>query len=280
MCIAFLAAQIVIAMGAPPPSASLSISELGNARQQPSRVREIKPADYYAAISERRIFGGAGNSRSPGAGKRASKSLDALPPTGLNLRLLGTAVGTEGMSTAIIENKTSKAVKVYREGEKVAPMTILDQIQVKRVVLNRDGNREVLMLAEGEKKSSAPVSPRSQPRSVSRSRRVPGASPGTTVVERREWEDKDIYEVLGDGKVSPVWKDGRVEGLQLSNVAQNEYAKRLGLEEGDVVVSVNGVRIRSVDEAIALAGRLQRAPTRRVQVLRDGKPKTLTFSVR
>ncbi len=239
---------------------------------------EIKPADYYAAISERRIFGGAGNNRSPGAGKRASKSLDALPPTGLSLRLLGTAVGTEGMSTAVIENKTSKAVKVYREGEKVAPMTILDQIQVKRVVLNRDGNREVLMLAEGEKKSSAPVSPRSQPRSVSR--RVQGASPGTTVVERREWEDKDIYEVLGDGKVSPVWKDGRVEGLQLSNVAQNEYAKRLGLEEGDVVVSVNGVRIRSVDEAIALANRLQRAPTLRVQILRDGKPITRTFSVR
>jgi general secretion pathway protein C len=91
--------------------------------------------------------------------------------------------------------------------------------------------------------------------------------------------DLDVDDLRGDSEVTPVWRDGRIEGLQLNNIEQNEYARELGLEEGDVVVSVNGIKIRSIDEAFTVANRLQRAPTVRVEVLREGKSRTLTYNV-
>jgi len=285
--IALLAAQIVVARTAPPPQPSgRSISE-GSKVELPTATETVKPRGHYAAMSERRLFGGAGagaGGTGAGAGNNAAQSPDELKQTALSLQLWGTAVGTEGMSTALIENTTNKSMKVYRQGDKVAQGAVLEQILTKKVILNTGGKRELLTLAEADAKppprgAGKPL-PRSRMNRASRGsapRRPPDSA---TVVKRKEWEDKDPSELLADAKVTPVYKGGRAEGLEVRNIAENEYAKRVGLEEGDVVVSVNGVKIRSLDEAYTLANKLQNAPTLRVEILRNGTPRTLTFRVR
>jgi type II secretion system protein C len=179
------------------------------------------------------------------------------------------------MGKALIEDQTSKSAKLYREGEKVAPMTAVEQILAKKVILNRDGAREVLLLAVTEATPGARISSSAQ--MVARLPSLPAGPPGTVTVDRSEWMNKGLEEIIGEGKVTAVWKDGQIEGLKVTNIARNEYAQTLGLRENDVVVSINGVPLRSTDEALALAEKLQKAPVVRVQVLRNGRPEVLTY---
>jgi general secretion pathway protein C len=282
VCIAFLAAQIVVARTAPPPPLAHTSILDGDAAQMQSAANDPKPRAYYAGMSERRIFGGAGARGAGAAVKDAAQSLDELKPTALSLRLIGTTVGTEGMSTAVIEDTTSKTSDVYRVGDKVARTTTVDQILDRKVVLITDGKRELLVLAEAGGQTQ-PSAPRPSPRTTREprmSRRPAGRNPAAaTVVDRKEWEGKDVTDLLGDAKITPVYRNGRPDGLEVTNIAQNEYAKKVGLQEGDVVMSVNGVKIRSLDEAYDLANRLQKASTLRVEILRDGRPMPLTFNL-
>jgi hypothetical protein len=81
------------------------------------------------------------------------------------------------------------------------------------------------------------------------------------------------------GAVTPVYKDGRVQGVQVKNVEQDEYARTLGLKEGDVLLTINGVKIRSLDELSAVMDKFQNARTMRIEVLRNGIPTTLTTRI-
>ncbi len=280
--VAILAWQAFIAFTAPPPDISISVST-----ERPDRTattHQARSADYYAAMGNSLIFGEAGVVGSPGAGSRNTDasppgSLDSLPATTLtSLKLLGTAVGMEEISTAVIGDGAS--VKVYKEGEKVAGSAVVEQILPNKVVLNRDGTREVLTSSLTQLSSVAPASPSTRtPAARTPAGRV-SSRPDYTIVDRAEWQDRDPYEMLGQGRITPAWRDGQVEGLQLQNIADNEYAQQLGLKEGDIVRSVNGVSIRSMEEAASLAVKLQQAPVIRVEVLRDGKPETLTYRLR
>lgn len=288
VCTVLLAVQIFNGLLAPPPAVKSSPKTPSYNSNPPDRAREIKPAEYYAAMAGRRIFGGAGASSSAKPAEPPPTSLDSLPPTSLTLTLLGTTIGMDdGMSRAIIANETTKLPKVYKEGDKIEKTaTTVERILVRKVVLNRDGKREVLTFSLAKKAPAAAPPPRpTLSRRSSPSNRPRSSRPGYTMVDRSEWQElesrnpADLLDESG-AKVTPTWKDGQIQGLQLENIAGNEYAKRLGLEEGDVVSSVNGVRIQSLDQAFGLATKLQKSPVIRVEVVRDGRPQTLTYRLK
>ena len=278
VCIALLAVRVFNAVAAPPPNVHSPIAEGAN---RPPATKEMKPAEYYRAMSETEIFGSAGAGRGKaGAGDRPiAGSLASLPATILKLQLSGTTVGTPGMSSTVIENQTSKSVKVYKVGDKVAPGTVIESILPKKVILNREGSREVLALggATSMTPSAAVTAPSG---AIDRLPRVSTGSSGEKILQRREWMDRDPYEMMGTAKVAPAWKDGQVQGLELTNIAGNEYAERLGVRDGDIIVAVNGVKIKSLQDGIDLANRLQRAPVVTVEILRDGEPEVLTYKFR
>jgi len=286
-CIVLLAVQIFNGLFAPPPAVKPPPKTDSYDSNPTDRAREIKPAEYYEAMAGRRIFGGVGASSSAKPAEPPPTSLDALPPTSLTLKLLGTAVGTEGMSKAVIANEATKSTDVYREGDKIKKTsTTVERILVRKVVLNRDGKREVLSFNLATKAPTGAPSPRPTLSRQSPSRnRSPSSRPSFTMVDRSEWQElgnRDPAELLDESgaKVTPTWKDGKIQGLQLENIADNEYAKRLGLKEGDIVSSVNGVRIQSLDQAFSLAQKLQRSPVIRVELVRDGRPQTLTYRLK
>jgi len=283
-CIALSAVKIFNGLFAPPPPVRTPLIAVTEAPNPTVGTPQVKPAAYYETLSIRRIFGDAGTSSSATPTKPPPASLESLPATSLTLKLIGTAVGTEGWSRAVIANETNKSIKVYEVGDKIVTGTTLEQILAKKVVLNRDGRREVLTSSVTQK-ASIGAPPRPSPSRLSPAGRPSATRPSYTMVERSEWkqfEGREPAELLeeSNARVTPAWRDGRVQGLQLENIAENEYAKRLGLEEGDVVTSVNGVQIRSLDEAFNLAAKLQKAPVIRVEVMRGGTPQTLTYRLR
>jgi hypothetical protein len=62
--------------------------------------------------------------------------------------------------------------------------------------------------------------------------------------------------LLAEGEPVPVYRDGGLAGIALHNLPPDGFYTRLGLREGDVVGSVNGVRFDEPEVAGALLGAL------------------------
>ena len=58
--------------------------------------------------------------------------------------------------------------------------------------------------------------------------------------------------LLGDAEPVPVYRDGELLGIELRDVAAGGFYERIGLAEGDLVQSINGVPL----DAEGLAGQL------------------------
>lgn len=69
------------------------------------------------------------------------------------------------------------------------------------------------------------------------------------------------------------------DGLRFDDVAKGSLLARTGLERGDVVTTVDGQPLRSLDDAANLYARLPTARGTTLQVLRSGKPVTLRVSI-
>lgn len=73
----------------------------------------------------------------------------------------------------------------------------------------------------------------------------------------------------------PKSKDGAV----VANVSPGSPAEKGGIETGDVIVKVNGVRLESGRQLPTLVAGLQPNKTVPIDVIRDGKPKTLRVTI-
>lgn len=107
-----------------------------------------------------------------------------------------------------------------------------------------------------------------------------GGSGGPRVLAREEVERviADPSELRG-ASVRLHEVDGEPVGLALSGVRAGGPLAEIGLRNGDVLVSVNGITVHDADGAIDALTRLRAASNLRVRILRGGAPRTLTYRV-
>lgn len=84
----------------------------------------------------------------------------------------------------------------------------------------------------------------------------------------------------GGARISPISKNGKLEGLRLSGVRPTTIAGSLGLQNGDILEAVNNERIESANTLIGLYARLEQLNTVELAGTRRGKPLTLTLRLR
>ncbi len=82
----------------------------------------------------------------------------------------------------------------------------------------------------------------------------PSASVKAHVVTRKEVEDAIANRLSGANAVLVKGADGKPLGLRLSGVSR---LAPFGVQEGDILVSANGLPLRTADEAIAALGALK-----------------------
>ena len=69
------------------------------------------------------------------------------------------------------------------------------------------------------------------------------------------------------------------QGVVVAQVGDNTPAARAGVRSGDIIVKVNGREIRSRAELRTAIGLLRVGETIRLEILRDGKPRTVTAEI-
>jgi general secretion pathway protein C len=254
-----------------PPSA-LQVENL----PPPSPPQPKPPLSAYAIIYTRDLFNSV--KATSGAGDTSLAATNIA-----NLKLLGTATGTRDQAFAIFEDQSSHMQYLYREGETITPGVQLLQVGWDRVTIDREGQRETLVLP---REASAPL-PQSAVTPVSTSsdgkEGVRQVAPDSFHIDRREVEHavshlSDLFTQVRAVPYAP--QNGVTQGFRLFAIKPDSLIDRIGLKNGDIVQRVNGVEITDPSTAFTLLQDMQGRSQIRVDVLRNHQPTTLSYEIR
>lgn len=229
------------------------------------------PLSYYGSIIERNLF----NTKT-GTDRKAEKlDIESLKPTDLKLKLVGTVTGDKKDAYAVIVGASGKIQNLYRTGDTIQNAT-LKMILREKVVLHINGKDEVLSI---EKARSSQRASRTDKRPGTKTSQYTAAQNITIKRSKIDAAVKDINNLMKQVRIRPHFTNGQPDGLRLTGIRPNSIFYSMGLKSGDVMKSVNGKDIVSVDDALKLYQNLQSSSNLELQVKRKGRLKTLNYSI-
>lgn len=248
---------------------------------------KIKSYEQYAAVKNSNLFGALASSNVSAKGAD-----EKLPETTLELELLGCVAAYDPqLSFAIIRDKKGRNENTYGIGDVIVGDAKVEEVRESEVVISRGGRREVLAMTFTEE---TPLKgPSFPPADAMRATLPPGPSASDTAIrvvnENLRYVNKaklleeagsNIGQLISQFKTSPNTVDGKPAGVRLDQLGSGGLVDQSGLQPGDIVKSVNGIRVNSTDDLLSQGDRLQNSPEIRVVVERDGRHRTLVYKVR
>ena len=224
------------------------------------------------------------------------------PETKLNLELQGVfASENEKASTAIVAEK-NKAGELFRIGDKLPGNAVLSAVYDDHILIRRGSRTEKLMFSDSNLRSTAgssnrpnqanakPMTSRLQqvreriarrnsnlrvPAGLSR---TPGSSLRNYVDKNRDKIQQDPQAVLADLGMSPV-SDGNTRGYKVSGTVSQTSLMQAGLQQGDIILSVNGKAVGDVMSDRAYIDQAMASKRVRVEVQRGSRKFFLTVPI-
>lgn len=86
-------------------------------------------------------------------------------------------------------------------------------------------------------------------------------------------------ELMRTARIIPHQENGRTVGVKLYGIRRNSLLGRLGIQNGDMLRTVNGYDMTSPDSALEAYARLRSASNLSVSIVRRGQPTTLEYNV-
>ncbi len=223
--------------------------------------------ERYETIVSRNLFQTEADSKP----ESRSVNLEALKQTDLNLRLWGTVAGSSQRAYAVIEDRSRKTQDLYRVGDSIQGAEIR-MIFWEKVVLNVNGRDEVLQMEE--RSGAGP----GRPAEGSRTR---PESPESVSMPRTRIDDAtgNINELMKQARIRPHFQDGKPAGLVITRIQENSIFSDMGLENGDVIVGVDGNPIQSVDDALQLYQGMKESSGVKLQIVRQGQEQAIEYRI-
>jgi len=244
--------------------------------ERPQEVTTTSPTPKtprdYSAILDNDVFGSPGQATESNVASAETPAAAALPSAEkLGLKLRGIVAGGPVTSRAIIEETTTKLAIPYKIGDRVGPATV-ESIEPEQVILLHGGRRAVLQIHVGTTRADQPRTEKLEaaaPKPVATGQQVPQTSVRLGYVE----------ELFRQATIKPYAKDGQIKGLRISGIEETPLTKLFGLRNNDVVQTVNGQDLNSKQKAFQVLKKARTQPSIDLQLLRDGKPKELSFDL-
>jgi general secretion pathway protein C len=247
------------------------------------------------AILQRNLFNAEGTANDSQSG---STDKSKIQKSDLSLTVIGTIYGGDPASgVAMIENTKSKAINSFMVGDEILPgeNAVLSHVLSGRIYILRDNSRyEYLDIPNPELQRSTR---RARAGSGKESDTQPDASKGSldTFSEpglerkgnkinmsadyRRKMLTSDFTKVLQDAKAEPNMIDGKLKGFRLTRIRDDSIYLKAGLQDGDIVIEINGIELISASQAISTLQSLRDANQIEVTYLRSEKKNTVTLNV-
>ncbi|MBN2298781.1 MAG: PDZ domain-containing protein [Deltaproteobacteria bacterium] len=231
-------------------------------KQTPERRKGPKGKTEYNVIIERDLLQVAKKSSDE---KQAPVEKDVVRPIAeMGLTLKGTIAGPKEVARAIIEEKREQ--KSYKIGDEIKGATVL-AIYRNKVIMDVNGQEQMLVVEEA--KTKAGVASRREPVRAPVRPEAPGPSGMTSIM-------KNLDQYIGSARVVPYFKGGEPYGFRVSNLKEDTMVYELGVRSGDIIRSVNGIPIRTPEDAFNVYQELQNQSAVEVELERAGESTTVS----
>jgi general secretion pathway protein C len=243
----------------------------------------------YESIVQRNIFGATEKVEAPPLEEKV-EPVEMLQETSLQLSLLGTIAGDTESARAIILDQRTKSQDIYMVGDSVQE-AVIRQILRGKVVLRHGDKDEILSMVEGEETSGSSVKAEQSGRPIRRARNVSRGvpqdeAPGEIEVETVAIEQETLQNSMSDlntlmtqVRVRPYFRQGRPEGLIVSQIQPDSIFEKMGFMNGDIIASVNGKQMSTPEEAFQLYNSLQSGAEVSIEITRRGQKRMLTYQI-
>jgi len=199
----------------------------------------------------------------------AAQNVNA-PETSLQLKLDGVfASSSQERSSAIISEQGQGIGKLYRVGQQVSGGAVLSAVYVDRVLLQRNGQEEVLRFIKSNLLGGDP------PPSVTTS------SPAATQADKaRNLLSNAIQRLDGDSSayLNEMGLIASNQGYEITENTPSHIRRNLGLKSGDRVVRLNGQPLGNVQLDKNLLQQIQQTGRARIEIQRGGQHLTIEQS--
>ena len=264
--------RILLASLAPPvdyasrPAAAPEVSETsgnGSLASKPHYQDIVRRNFFHAMISET-------EEKEEKTESLPQLSIETMEKTDLDLKLWGTVTGEKNGAFAVIEDKKTNNQALYKIGDAIQS-AIVRKILRHRVVLNNNGKDQILEM-DMEDIISSPVK-----------KTVPGpAENAENITLDRSLVNRsmdNINTLMKQVRIRPHFSGGKPDGMLLYGIKNDSLFKKMGLRNGDIIMGVDGRKIRSVDDALALYQNLKNASGVDMQIKRRGRIKEINYNV-
>jgi type II secretory pathway component PulC len=89
---------------------------------------------------------------------------------------------------------------------------------------------------------------------------------------------KEVRDLLAAGQAKPHFNSGKMEGFYINKVKEGSYLKKAGLEDGDIVQSVNNRKIENPNDFVWIQKSISN-PTDRVSLQVNRKGRQISLEV-
>ncbi len=232
----------------------------------------------YSAILEKNPFGRPMKLHPIAMMQEAEKPYGSLS----DLLLVGTVVGPDKLSYAIIQDK-SKTVgqEIFAYKQAVYNYGILNKINSSSVEI-KQGSITYTLTIPFEKTSAGAEQHQDSQAAASEASFARKVSDKQYILDRRRVQKslENPEQILTDARLLPNFINGRQEGFKISEVVSDGLYHSLGLVNGDTLLRINGLEISNPEVAIQAMSALRGMNRVNLDIIRDGKNSSMTYEIR
>jgi general secretion pathway protein C len=182
----------------------------------------------------------------------------------LGFKLVGTAVTNDpSKNFAIIEIQSTGNQGAYREGDRVGDVLIKKILSGSVIITTKMGD-ETLSMGYGGRREGDVQSP-----------------PEMARLDRKEVDSTlpEYLQLMREIRVRPYLEEGQPSGFLIYNIEPGSIFARMGLENGDVIMVVNGKPITKTLQAVEFYNALKKGGTVNLEIKRGETKQELHFII-
>ncbi len=250
----------------------------------------------YAAILDRNLFNSAANEEVTEDIEETTTIDDELDESPLSSKVeLRTTLVSPAASLASIWIKAESKLAVVRPGDPLIEGATVEAIEPRRVVIKRAGKLEEIKLKVKESKAEStmweptPV-PDDEEKTPGSAKRDAGkdnsgieeAGTNHYIIEERLLQDKlsQLNQIITQARLVPNFSAGQIDGFKIFAIKPRSVYQQLGLQNGDILESVNGVILDNPTKGLQVFQDLKNQKHFTINLKRRGQRMTLEYEVR
>jgi general secretion pathway protein C len=204
----------------------------------------------------------------------------------LRAALVGTIVAEPtSWSMAMITDLSASETGVYRIQDTLLEEATVVAILTDRVVVQRNGNREYLMLQDkaGTKKEgkAVAIAPRPGEGDSTLGEGIRKVDDTNYTIDRGEIDKtlSNLNSIAMQARIVPSFKNGESNGFKLFAIRPGSLYSKIGIQNGDIIHSINGFAMTSPDKALEVYQKLKSARSIDVELTRRGQTVKMTYNI-